>query len=127
MIVPVIGDVPVFTAVNEGMPPEPKDAVPMPGVSFVQPNIVPTTGPENVTAVDDEPLHRIWFATGSAVGEGFTVISNVCGVPEQPLAVGVTDIVAVMGVVPEFIAVKLGISPVPAAAKPMDGLLFVQL
>lgn len=35
--------------------------------------------------------------------------------------------VAVMGVLPVLVAVKEAILPVPLAARPMDGLLFVQL
>ena len=43
------------------------------------------------------------------------------GVPTQPLAVGVTVIVAVTGVDPGLVAVKLGTFPVPLAAKPIVG------
>jgi hypothetical protein len=47
--------------------------------------------------------------------------------PEQPAATGVTVIVAVIGALVVLVAVKLGMLPVPAAAKPMLGVLFVQL
>jgi hypothetical protein len=67
------------------------------------------------------------LATGSTVVEGFTVIVKVRGVPTQPLAVGVTVIVAITGVVPVFVAVKVGIFPVPLAASPIVGSLFVQV
>lgn len=40
---------------------------------------------------------------------------------------GVTVIVATMGVEPELTGVKLGIDPKPDAAKPIEGLEFVQL
>ena len=40
--------------------------------------------------------------------------------------VGVTVIVAVSGAVPALVALKLKLFPVPAAASPMDVLLFVQ-
>ena len=52
---------------------------------------------------------------------------NICGNPVQPLAEGVTVIVAVTGVLPGLTAVKAGIFPLPLAAKPIDGLLFDQL
>ena len=42
--------------------------------------------------------------------------------PGQPFAVGVTEMVAVTGVVPVFTALKDGIVAVlPLAARPMDG------
>ena len=54
-----------------------------------------------------------------------------CGVPLQvtPALVydGVTVMVAVIGVVPALIAVKLGMLPDPLAPKPMLVLLFDQL
>jgi hypothetical protein len=48
---------------------------------------------------------------------------NVKGVPTQPLAVGVTVIVATTFVVPALVAVKEGMFPVPLPASPMDGVL----
>ena len=66
------------------------------------------------------------MATGLTVGAGFTVIVKVKGVPAQPLAVGVTVIVAITGTVPGFVAVNDGIVPLPLAARPMVGSLFVQ-
>jgi hypothetical protein len=61
------------------------------------------------------------------VGEGLTVIVNVCGVPGHPLAVGVTVIVDVTAVVPVLMALKAAMLPLPLAASPMDVLLLVQL
>lgn len=56
---------------------------------------------------------------------------NVRGVPKQvvPPSVnaGVTVMVATSGVVPGFCAANEGMSPVPLAAKPMAGVLLVQL
>ena len=66
------------------------------------------------------------LAVGAA-GVGLTVIVNDCGVPVQPFAVGVTVIVAVMGDELELLAANAAISPEPLAAKPMPGVLFVQL
>ena len=62
------------------------------------------------------------------IGVGLTVMVKLFGVPVQPLAEGVTVIVAVTGVVLLFTAVKLAmLLPVPLAARPIDVLLFVQL
>ena len=56
---------------------------------------------------------------------------NVIGAPVQlvpPLVnTGVTVIVAVTGKLVALVAINEDILPVPAAAKPMDGVLFVQL
>ncbi len=62
----------------------------------------------------------------STVGVGLTVMVKVDGVPKQPFAFGVTIIVAFIGVNPVFIVVKFGILPFPVAAKPIDGVSFVQ-
>jgi hypothetical protein len=55
------------------------------------------------------------------------VIVIVIGVPTQEVdtLTGVTVIVATTGVVPALVAIKLGILPVPAIPKPIDGWLFV--
>lgn len=47
--------------------------------------------------------------------------------PVHPLADGVTVMVAVTGAVPLFTAAKAGILPVPEAASPMEGCVFVQV
>lgn len=61
---------------------------------------------------------------------GLTVIVNVLACPVQFIALlytGVTVMVADTGEVPPLIAVKDGIFPIPLAARPIEGLLFVQL
>ena len=73
------------------------------------------------------PLHNTWLFGCATPGVGLTVIVNVFDAPRQLLAVGVTVIVAVIGVVVLLVAVNAAIFPVPLAAKPMDGSLFVQL
>ena len=69
--------------------------------------------------------------TAFTVAVGFTVIVNVLLVPTQltpPLLnVGVTVIVAVTGARPVLLAVKDNILPVPLAARPIDGVLLIQL
>ena len=57
------------------------------------------------------------------VAVGYTVMVNEMGGPTQPLAVGVIVMVAITVVMPELVAVKDGIFPVPLAASPMDGVL----
>jgi hypothetical protein len=47
--------------------------------------------------------------------------------PGHPFAMGVTVMVAVTGALVVLMAVNEGILPLPVAAKPIDGLLFVQL
>jgi hypothetical protein len=80
------------------------------------------------TAVLDVPEQMAWLpAENATTGAGFTVMVNVFGMPLQPFAAGVTVIVALIGAVPLFTAVNAGISPVPDAARPMEGVLFVQL
>lgn len=88
---------------------------------------MPVTPPPNVMAVVAAPLQSVWLATAFTVGRGFTVIVNVVGAPGQPLAVGVTVMVAVTGAVPALVAVNEPMLPTPLAPKPMDGVLFVQL
>ncbi len=61
------------------------------------------------------------------MGVRFTVMVKETGIPGHPFAVGVTVIVATTAVVPVFVAVKEAMLPVPLAAKPIEGLLFVQL
>ena len=71
------------------------------------------------------------MATAFTVAVGFTVIVNVVAVPTQltPLLVnvGVTVIVAITGAAVILVATKVGIFPVPLAAMPIDGAVFVQL
>jgi hypothetical protein len=77
------------------------------------------------------PLQSNWLAGWLTVAVGFTVMVNVVDAPVQlmpPLVkVGVTVIVAVTGVLPALMAMNDGIVLVPAAARPMDGLLLIQL
>ena len=47
--------------------------------------------------------------------------------PAPEVVDGVTVTVATTGAVPVLMAVKLAILPLPLAARPMDGVLFVQL
>jgi hypothetical protein len=82
------------------------------------------------TAVVLAPLQRTWFDTTLTVGVGFTVMVKVLGVPGQevpPLVItGVTVMVAVIGAIVKLLAVN-EMFPVPLAANPIEGSLFVQV
>lgn len=118
----------VLMAVKLGILPVPAAAKPMLGVLFVQLYIVPATVPVNVIAAVLAPVHNVWLATAPTLAVGFTVIVNVFGKPTQPSALGVTVMVATTGALVLFTATKAGILlPDPAAAKPMLGVLFVQV
>ena len=54
-------------------------------------------------------------------------MENVCVVPTQELADGVTTIIATDGEVPLFTAVNAAILPEPVAARPIDVLVLVQV
>lgn len=117
----------LFTATKLGMLPVPEAARPMLGVLFVQLYVVPATVPVKLMAVVDEPVHNTWLAITPTFAVGFTVIVKLADVPLQPDADVVTVMVAVTGALVVLVAVKLGILPVPLAAKPMLGVLFVQV
>ena len=83
--------------------------------------------PEKVIADWEVPPQYSMLETWLTVGVGFTVIVNVIGVPEQPLAVGVTVKVATTGLVPLLVKAVTGIVFVPEAAIPIEVVSFVQL
>ena len=119
-----------LVAVKLAILPVPLAARPMDGALFVQLNMVPGTVVVKLTAAVGVLLHTTWLAGWFTWPVGLTVIVNVIGVPTQetPLVyVGVTVMVAVTGAVPALVAVKAAILPAPAAARPIDGVLFTQL
>jgi hypothetical protein len=126
-IVAVTGALVVLVAVNAAMLPVPLAARPLDVVLLVQLYVVPLTAPLKFTAVVVAPLHNAWLDIVFTTGVGFTVIVNVPLVPVQPFADGVTVIVAVTGTEPVFAAANEDILPVPFAARPIDGVLLVQL
>ena len=65
--------------------------------------------------------------TALTVGVGLTVMVNVNGDPVQPLAAGITVMVAITGRVVVLVAVKEAILPAPLAARPIEVVLLVQL
>lgn len=101
-IVAITGALVVLIAVNDGIFPLPLVGSPIDGSSFVQTKEVPLSEPVNATGCAVDPLHNNWLLGCTTVGDGFTVMVNVCGGPVQPKWVGVTVIVAVTGVAPAF-------------------------
>jgi len=62
------------------------------------------------------------------IGIGKTVMLNDIGFPAQELVNGVTVIIPAIGAFDGFVAVNARMFPVPVEeAKPMEGLLFVQV
>ena len=82
-----------------------------------------------MAAVDD-PLHTFWSIGLLTVGVGFTVMVNVCVAPLQMdvfVNTGVTMRVAITGVDPVLVAVKVPMLPLPLAKMPMVALSFVHV
>ena len=131
VIVATTDAVPKLVAVKLGIFPVPAIPKPIDGWLFVQLKNTPGIGVTKFTAVVGEPLHNTWLpGVGDvATGVGFTVIVKLITGPTQltpPLVnVGVTVIVAVIATNVKFIAVNAGILPLPLAANPMPGWLFV--
>jgi hypothetical protein len=125
VMVAVIADVVGLYAVKLGRLPIPLAPRPMNVLLFVQVNVAPATLLPKVTAAVADPLHTVWLATALTVAVGFTVIVNEVDPPPQALALVVTVIVPDIGVLPALVAVKLGILPVPLAARPIAVLEFV--
>ena len=116
-------------AVKAAILPVPLAASPMAGLVLFQlyTMLPPVVGLLKFTAVVSAPLHNVWLPTAFTVAVGLTVIVKLIGVPTQPAATGVTVIVATSGPVVPLVVVNGAISPEPAAANPMAGLLLVQL
>ena len=126
------GAVPALVAIKPGILPVPIPARPIDGCVLVHKKIVPTDGPNKASGDIAVPLHTTWLlSTVLSTGVGLTAIVNVVGAPVHVtpplLNVGVTTIVATTWPVVLLIAVKLAILPTPVAAKPIDGVLLVQL
>lgn len=131
VMVAVTGALVLLIAVKAGTVLVPLAPRPMETLLLVQLYTVPATGPVMVTAVVVAPLHTTWLAIAFTDGVGFTVMVKLIVGPVQvtppAVNVGVTVTVATTGALVALMAVKLAILPVPAAARPMDGVLLVQL
>ncbi len=119
VIIPETEPVPGLVAVNEGIFPVPLEASPIDMFEFVQASVPPDGTVGQLVAGTTSVLQTAKLEGTVTVGVGLTVIVYVDGVPVQPLTVGVTDIVAVIGSVPVFVAVNDAMFPVPLEAKPI--------
>ena len=73
------------------------------------------------------PLQTVAVFEVVTTGVGFIVITYTSAKPAQVPAVGVTVILAVIGVVPELVAVNDGTLPVPLTPNPIFVFELVQL
>lgn len=92
----------------------------------------PGVAEEIFTKVELVPEQMVWLGTLKLTcGAGFTVMVNVCTVPEQLTLLlpntGVMLMVAVIGLAVLFTATNDGILPEPEAAKPIPAAELVQL
>ena len=127
VIVAVTGFAVLFIPVKDGVLPVPLAARPIEASELIQSNVAPGVVLVYAEAATTKPL-QITLSTGTTTaGPGFTVIVNEEGVPGQPLAVSVTVTVAVTGSAVLFVPENDGVLPVPLAARPIDGSVFVQL
>jgi len=126
-MVAVIGFAEVLVALKPVMSPEPLAASPMAVLLLVQVYVAPLVGLIKLVAATDPPLQTVILAGTITVGVGLTVMVYEDGVPGQLLAVGVTVMIAEMGSVVIFTALKPAISPEPLANRPMAVLLLVQV
>lgn len=123
----VMAALPVLYAVKAGILPVPPAGNPIDVFELVHVNVVPDVALLNVKPDTTAPL-QISASDGTVTsGEGFTVMVKLVGIPAQPLADAVTDMVAIIGSDVVFVAVKPGMLPVPDAARPIEELLFVQV
>ena len=119
--------VPVLTAVNAAMLPEPDAASPIDVLEFVQLKVVPgavlpKVNPPAVVLLQTVTLEGNTFIVG--VGDTLTV--NDLTAPGHDVAVGVTAITATAVTVPVLMAVNDGIGfDVPEPPNPMDVLELV--
>ena len=119
VIVAVTGTLVILITLNDAILPVPLAARPIDGVLFTQLNVVPATGPLNITGAVGALLHTVWLGgTGLTVGVGFTVTVAVMAAPTHPLAVGVIVNVVVCATLVVLVSVPL-ILPEPLAAMPV--------
>jgi hypothetical protein len=131
VIVLTIGVVPAFVAVNEGKLPVPVVSVnPKEGVAgLLHEKVAPETLLEELNTVEgtETPLQYTRLLTAATVGNGFTVIVKLTGVPAQPFAVGVIVITPDIFALLVLVVRKAGMFvPVPDAPNPIAVLLLAQ-
>jgi hypothetical protein len=129
LIVATIGVAVKFTAVNDGIFPEPEAANPIPGVELVQLYCVPVPTKEIAVAV--ALLQSTTLAGAVTLGVGFTLITNEVVPPLQltppPENTEVTVTVEEIGAAVPLVAIKEAMLPLPEAAKPTAVFELVQV
>ena len=73
------------------------------------------------------PGQNVWSVMPASCGVGFTVTVNCVGVPVQELAEGVTVTVELTGRLVLFVAVNVGIFPLPVDASPIPELVLAHV
>lgn len=121
VMVETMGEVVLFMAGNTGKLPVPFDASPIAEFELIQVYVVPEILLLKLLTGTNVPLQTAKSAGTTTTGSGFTVIVKVAAGPLQLFKVGITVIVAVIGVTVLFKAVKAGILSIPAAASPIAG------
>jgi hypothetical protein len=87
VIVPVIGAVVAFVAVNDGIVPVPLAARPIAVLEFVQANVAPVGVLTGVTAATEVAAHWEISVRGVITGVGLIVIVPVAGLLGHPATV----------------------------------------
>jgi hypothetical protein len=126
-MVPEMEEPDALVPLNAAIFPAPLAPNPIAVLEFVQANVVPGVKLVKLVAAMLPPSQTTMFAGTTTAGVGLIVIVYVEGVPGQPLAVGVTVIVAVIGALPVFVPLKAAMFPVPFATKPIAVFELVQL
>ncbi len=126
VMIAVTGNPVLLVPVNEGALPVPLAARPIDGSEFTHANVDPGVVLVKIPAATFAPLQTIISEGTTTTGVGSTVIVYERGIPGQPLAVGVTVIVAVAEMAVLLVAVNAGVFPVPLAARPIDASELVQ-
>ncbi len=116
-----------MVAVNDGTLPTPLPPRPIALLLLVQVKVAPAGLLVKVLAGTVAPRHTATFGLGTTPADARTTTIKVMGGPAQPPKLGVTVIVPCIGVVVGLAAVKAGTVPLPLAARPIAGLLLVQV
>ena len=132
VIVLRMGAVPAFVAVNAGKLPVPVVSVnPKEGVAgLLHEKVAPETLFNELNTVEgtEAPLQYTRLLIAATVGNGFTVMVKLTGVPAHPFAVGVIVITPDIFALLVLVARKAGmLKPLPDAPNPMAVLLLVQV
>ena len=140
-MVAITGLLPVFTAENEMILPEPFAAKPIPGVSLTQVKVFAV--PVKLIAAVAAPFTRLWFDTAFMVGNAFTVPVTATFwlvapgelnttlpeiFPGDAEAADCTKIKVLFTIPPACVSVKLLLYPLPAVsdiAKPVGAVAVI--